>query len=167
MTLLWVTFESVSYTEMTFANLEEVFTRSNNRSEGSKIPQEHKVAHGRNMGVIQGLYNPDSRSFLFTHKTNRGSSSWRDQEWFPGSLKSSLSASQGAPSDIFLFLKIPTHRQGLGDTWSPEQTVKSYHYKTSIFQKYNLCSVKCFPWKTALLRAIKRWLELMRLALGL
>lgn len=74
----------------------------------------------------------------------------------PGRWKSSLAAIKQPLSDIFSFLTNTHPPAGLGDTWRPERVVKTYHYKTSIFQKYNLCSIQCFPWKTALLRAIKR-----------
>ena len=72
------------------------------------------------------------------------------------SWKSSLAAKKQPLSDIFSFLTNTHPPAGLGDTWRPEQAVTTYHYKTSIFWKYNLCSTQCFPWKTALLRAIKK-----------
>lgn len=81
------------------------------------------------------------------------------------SWKSSLAAIKQPISDILSFLTNTHPPAGLGDTWRPEQVVKTDHYKTSIFPKYNLCWMQCFLWKTALLRAIKRWLEMTRLAL--
>lgn len=83
----------------------------------------------------------------------------------PWKLKIKTGCYKADISDIFSFLTNTHPQAGLGDTWQPEQVVKTYHYKTSIFQKYKLCSMQCFPWKTALLRAIKRWFEWMRLAL--
>jgi hypothetical protein len=83
----------------------------------------------------------------------------------PRSRESNLVAIKQPDSDIFSFLTNTHPPAGLGNTWQPEQIVKTDHYKMSIFQKYNLCSVQYFPWKSTLLRAIKRWLELMRLAL--
>lgn len=104
-----------------------------------------------------------------SHTREQQSSSSLFPEYFkevqsPESWKSSLAAIKQPLSDIFSFLTNTHPPAGLGDTWQPERVVKTYHYKTSIFQKYNLCSIQCFPWKTALLRAIKRGSELMRLA---
>lgn len=79
--------------------------------------------------------------------------------------KSSLVTIKQPLSDIFSFLTNTHTPAVLGDAQQAEQVVKTYHCKASIFQKYNLCSMQRLPWKTALWRAIKRWLELMRLAL--
>lgn len=98
-----------------------------------------------------------------THESSSSVSECSKEAQSPGSWKSSLVAIKQPLSDIFSFLTNTHPLAGLGDTWWPEKVVKTYHYKTSIFQKYNLCSMQCFPWETALLRAIKRGLELMRL----
>lgn len=76
----------------------------------------------------------------------------------PTTSKSNLAAIKQPDSDILWFLTNTHPPTGLGDTWQPGQVVKIDYYKMSIFQNYNLCSIRHFPWKSTLLRAIKRWL---------
>lgn len=146
-----------------------------NQSAESKIPEEHKGAHGRSTGSHTGpksqtlhLSKKDPRGLPPTSHTRGTKLLFEVSRKLLGTPKPCLPAIKGSPlRHILASDEYPPTSRAWETHGDQSKLSKVIIIKCPSYQKYNLCSVKCFPWMTALLRAIKknRWLELMRFAL--